>query len=707
MLVLDIKDLAKQTDAYAGSLKKGASAPLMFNDYIKKTLISVNKKINIEYPRTIKIPKSINKLVKGDTEPLDIITINEPFEYNGYPIWFGDSSKGVYVRFGYLNGDSRYPCDQRLDDKDIHMLLAGATGHGKSVTLNAGIYGVAMEYAPWEVNLTMCDAKIVEFRKYVGDELLPHVSSIGATGDADYIISVLTEKRDEMMLINKAFSAIGASNIENYRKKTGLAIPQNLIIIDEFQTMFANAGKQTKDLEKVFADFSKLGRSSGYHLVLSSQQFGSEIPEATLNQILVRAALGAQENVSEKILGNKAAANNLGTKGKLIINTNPASHDIKQNKNYRVPLLTDDDFIVHRENLSKLADKVGFRRQMSYFDEDSLMNEEEMTELCRKYANPNRILLGEPSFVMREEDKVNYVKMLFSGRDIENVFVYAQNRKELTRLCKTVCCNMEAISSSCRNLMLVADEELKQEVGFNDTIFVSKEAKTYDSLGMLSMMYSTYLKKLALYVDNLAGEACKTNEDIDKIFYTIIDKGSALDTVRNRSRFLYGMSSLQQKDFERLLWSEYGKIDRSDRNVNDTLKSMLNFFHSMNADSKHIYKLDLVPTFIWILGINKMIGLGRDSKSSMMEDFKKILFDANETNTRFMVVSSSTEEMGALKSAFKYFLLGRVQENQVSRIGLADFYPNQIADKMCVLCCPTDDKYSTCKFKQMLLEGED
>ena len=100
-------------------------------------------------------------MLEGDFEPAYTITVTKPVQGIYTQNWFGDTIDGFYLHgCGYVNGDNRYLAKQKLDDADIHMILAGATGQGKSVTLNSIILTACSEYAPWELNLTMCDAKI-------------------------------------------------------------------------------------------------------------------------------------------------------------------------------------------------------------------------------------------------------------------------------------------------------------------------------------------------------------------------------------------------------------------------------------------------------------------------------------------------------------------------------------------------------------------
>lgn len=220
------------------------------------------------------------------------------------------------MRAGYVDGNSSLVSDQRLDDATIHMILGGSTGQGKSVTLNSIIYGLCSEYAPWEVSLALCDAKIVEFKAYALETPLPHIRSIAATGDSDYLVSVLQSVLDEMNKLQSVFALAGAQKISEFREKTRLCFPQHIIIIDEFQTMFMNAKKRKNEIAEILNKIIRLGRNAGYHLILASQELGSDITPEMISNIQVRAAMGCLTgNVSEKILGNDGAVAYVGKKG--------------------------------------------------------------------------------------------------------------------------------------------------------------------------------------------------------------------------------------------------------------------------------------------------------------------------------------------------------------------------------------------------------
>lgn len=109
-------------------------------------------------------------------------------------------------------------------------------------------------------------------------EDMPHIKSIAATDDADYIISVLADLEREMSLWNNIYVDNDVKNISDFRKKTGLCIPRHVIVIDEFQTMLKKAGKKSNEIMRILYSFAKLGRNTGFHLLLASQEIGSDIP---------------------------------------------------------------------------------------------------------------------------------------------------------------------------------------------------------------------------------------------------------------------------------------------------------------------------------------------------------------------------------------------------------------------------------------------
>ena len=344
-------DIIAQTSCVGDALKHSKIGLISGDGFQSKAFPMLEAKVNRQYPYTVKIPRSLDVMLSGDFTPAKEITVKEPIKGPFSNMWFGDSTSGIKLLCGYINGDSRYIFDTELGDAVVHGIMVGATGQGKSVTLNAIIYNACTLYAPWEMHLTLSDAKIVEFKSIAQNNPMPQIETVAATGDVYYLLSVLEQKVAEMNKLNnvftKAANAFGkpCKKIAEFREITGLTLPQNIMIFDEFQTMFTKAGKLSKRITEALDSFARLGRNTGYHLFLTSQELGSDIPKETLNNITFRGAMGCSSAVSELILGNAKASQNMGRKGKLIVNLNSMNKDkndpdtSKNNINVSVPYL--------------------------------------------------------------------------------------------------------------------------------------------------------------------------------------------------------------------------------------------------------------------------------------------------------------------------------------------------------------------------------
>ena len=156
MISLSSESIKLHTKLYIDTIANGTKASLMFDDFMSNTLDSLYG--NVEFPSVVKLPRSMEEMKRKDFTPSEEVVLSPPFLDN-HPIWRGNTLNGFVLRgCGYVNNDSRSPCHIALDDNVPHGLLAGATGHGKSVTLNSVIMMGALEYPPWEVQYVLVDA---------------------------------------------------------------------------------------------------------------------------------------------------------------------------------------------------------------------------------------------------------------------------------------------------------------------------------------------------------------------------------------------------------------------------------------------------------------------------------------------------------------------------------------------------------------------
>lgn len=292
-------------------------------------------------------------------------------------MWYALSTDGIEIHPGVLS-DSDEPEAVALGDDCVHALMAGRTGAGKSVALHAIITSMMQEYAPWELNINLADFKIVELSKYGNDadNKAPHVMKIAATDSMEYVLSVMYDMYEKMDIRQKVFAALGLQKLADYRKKFGVVLPREILIVDEFQQMYelASAG-QTRMIDQLIKMITKLGRATGYHLFFASQSMSGTIGSDVIANFKLRLCLSASEEVSGKVLGNGAAAALTGTKGKGYLITNNEGGAKEYNKEYQVPFVREaEDGTGDLQDVLRrsawLAREVGYRKNLDFYKED-------------------------------------------------------------------------------------------------------------------------------------------------------------------------------------------------------------------------------------------------------------------------------------------------------------------------------------------------
>jgi S-DNA-T family DNA segregation ATPase FtsK/SpoIIIE len=148
-----------------------------------------------------------------------------------------------------------------------HLLVAGATGSGKSVSINSMVISMLYKSTPSEVKMLMIDPKLLELSAY---EEIPHLISPVITTPKE-AAEALKKIVIEMERRYKVLAERAARNIENYNVQTGIEeqMPYIVIFIDELaDLMFSIAA----EIEDSIARLAQMGRAAGIHLILATQR---------------------------------------------------------------------------------------------------------------------------------------------------------------------------------------------------------------------------------------------------------------------------------------------------------------------------------------------------------------------------------------------------------------------------------------------------
>lgn len=146
-----------------------------------------------------------------------------------------------------------------------HLLIAGTTGSGKSVSINAITCCLLMNHTPNELRFVMVDPKRVELTGYNG---IPHLLT-PVIVEADKVIGTLKWMSREMDSRYKKFSEVGARNLDDYNSRQPNKLPYIVVIIDELADLMMMAPEET---ERNLNRLAQLARATGIHVIIATQR---------------------------------------------------------------------------------------------------------------------------------------------------------------------------------------------------------------------------------------------------------------------------------------------------------------------------------------------------------------------------------------------------------------------------------------------------
>jgi len=201
-----------------------------------------------------------------------------------------------------------------------HMLIAGATGSGKSVCINSIIISILYKATPDEVKFVLIDPKVVELRNYNG---IPHL-----------LIPVLTEPPKAAAALNwavaemteryKKFAEEGVRDLESYneslrkKKENDNILPQIVIIIDELADLMIVAPSQ---VEESICRLAQMARAAGMHLIVATQRPSVDVITGVIKaNIPSRIAFAVSSHFDSRTILDMSGAEKLVGKGDMLFN---------------------------------------------------------------------------------------------------------------------------------------------------------------------------------------------------------------------------------------------------------------------------------------------------------------------------------------------------------------------------------------------------
>mgnify|MGYP001038962963 CR=1 FL=1 len=203
-----------------------------------------------------------------------------------------------------------------------HLLIAGATGSGKSVCINTLIMSILYKANPDDVKLIMIDPKVVELSVYNG---IPHLFCPVVTDPKEASAALNWAVREMMDRYNK-FTELGVRNITGYNKKIKtvedpeaagyVKMPSLVIIVDEFADLMMVASKEVED---AVCRLAQLARAAGIHLVLATQRPSVNVITGIIKaNIPSRIAFSVSSAIDSRTILDKSGAEKLIGKGDML-----------------------------------------------------------------------------------------------------------------------------------------------------------------------------------------------------------------------------------------------------------------------------------------------------------------------------------------------------------------------------------------------------
>ncbi len=194
-----------------------------------------------------------------------------------------------------------------------HVLIAGSTGSGKSVAVNAFILQILFRASPDEVKFIMVDPKRVELTQYNG---IPHLLT-PVIVDPEKVVAALGWTLAEMEKRYKLFAEVGVRNIASFNELSGFqALPYIIVIIDELADIMLFAPNKVEDS---ITRLAQMARATGIHLILATQRPSVDVLTGLIKaNIPCRIAFNVTTMIDSRVIIDSPGAEKLLGRGDML-----------------------------------------------------------------------------------------------------------------------------------------------------------------------------------------------------------------------------------------------------------------------------------------------------------------------------------------------------------------------------------------------------
>ncbi|KAB2833792.1 MAG: DNA translocase FtsK, partial [Caedimonadaceae bacterium] len=286
--------------------KKAKDMPLWLHIDSPPTIFSDRNGINIDINRN---------------DP-DTIYFSQFMKYVRNNVTNQDLEKGFIVPIGLSPLNEVMTVD--FNGTEPHMLVAGSTGSGKSVSLNSIVMSMMCLYDPNELQFVFIDPKQVEFSMFDG---VKHTEKVllDLNESADYLDVMIAEMEHRYSKFRDAF----AKNLMEYNElliqenRHDEIMPRMVIVFDEFADFMMQDKEFAQRIETAIKRLGQKGRAAGIHMIVCTQSPKAEIISTTIkNNLAARLCLRVTDGVASNVVMDTSGGENLAGKGDYLFKTN-------------------------------------------------------------------------------------------------------------------------------------------------------------------------------------------------------------------------------------------------------------------------------------------------------------------------------------------------------------------------------------------------